>query len=961
MKSFLNHIVLDIDSDRLKSLKDECFVFPTRRACLHFTNLLSQRFADQAFISPTVISIEEFVELHARGLVVANELSLLFKLFAIYKQVEPGTTFDNFYAWGQTLLKDFDELDRYLVDTTLLYKNLQDIDDIEATFGPNEEVINAVKQFQQIIDVSADSDLYQKFMANWLTVGKVLPLFRESLGKEGLAYKGMCYRQVAEELQTGHLTLPYRQVIFAGFNALSKSEEQIFDALLGKNLATLYFDADRYYLDSEIEEAGNFLRQLYKKWRSEKIHWVITDGFAESKNLSIRGMGQRVAQAKQAASIIQNQQYTGSNTAVIMADESLLFPVLYAIPPQANDLNITMGYPVASAGQGNLILAYFRYQATIPGGNRNSQNPVFDLPSFKQLIRQSILQDIVPGELDQLTKRKSAWLPWQKIQEKLAGAKGLAGEILAHLLTPAENADQALRSSAEAILKLHLLAKEPGPGHGLLHEQLVATAVQYLQGLATMLNQAGVKVDFNILERLVKESIKQLKVPFAGEPLVGLQLMGFLETRTLDFENIIVLSVNENLLPSQSAAKTYLPFGIRKAFGLPTFIEHNSIYAYHFFRLLQRAKNITLLYNAELAFDGSGEKSRFILQLINKFGHPAGPVNLSHNVVVTPLDAEPDLQPTIVVEKNGRVLEELADHKRIYEQSRALSPTALINYIECSLKYYFSRVLKIRQPDEDSPNIDAKVFGNILHEVMERVYEPFVGISLAAEKIEDMLKTNLPAALDAVFSEYQQYNLETSEVSFTRHVIADLASRILQNDSKDAPLTIIDLESKGEAVLYKIQLEDGSTIQLGGKIDRLDQIENDGDPITRVLDYKTGIFELKKAHYYNKVRPVGEYIDAYFSDPKYKSGFQTYFYALLHKKARPNVAVTGGIYDIKNINRGIEYLRQQCAELPDDILNEFELQLKLLLSELFNPDIPFEQTEDTKRCLYCDFKRICKR
>ena len=418
MTAFLEHIVNDLEVDNSIALKDKCFVFPSRRACVYFNNLLLTKFKDKVLWAPTVVSIEEFVQLHTPELTVVDEIRLLFKLYELYKQELPGITFDTFYGWGQTLLKDFDEIDRYLINANLLYKNLQEIDNIETTFDPDEEILNAVKGFQEVIAASEDAKLYKEFSLTWTLVGKIYGDFKASLLKDGWAYNGLCYRSLAEKLKNDSIDLPYQQVVFAGFNALSKAEQQIFESLLSNDLAMVYFDADRFYLDNEKQEAGYFLRKMKKLWRNNsKVKWIITNGFEAQKTINIIGVSQKTAQARAAA---EKLNPADSQTAIVLADESLLLPVLYAVPAFEGRLNITMGYPISSSSTGNLIKSFLKYQASVSiGANKKA---FFNLEAFKELVDQPTVKQILPDELVMLTQSKSRFMSAQLISEKIGRA-----------------------------------------------------------------------------------------------------------------------------------------------------------------------------------------------------------------------------------------------------------------------------------------------------------------------------------------------------------------------------------------------------------------------------------------------------------------------------------------------------------------------------------------------------------
>jgi len=952
VKPFLQYIIDDLGAAESASLKDKCFVFPSRRATVYFTDLLKHKFQDKVFWAPQVLSIEDFILQNTPELVVVDEIGLIFKLFNIYKKEVSHLDFDSFYSWGQTLLKDFDEIDRYLVDANLLYKNLQEVENIEEAFGPGEEVIQAIKGFKEVIITATEGTLAKHFIETWTTVGKVYHRFKEALLSNGEAYNGLCYRMLAEGLQGGNITLAYEEIVFAGFNALSTAEEQIIDSLLDIGQANVYLDADKYYLDDENQEAGYFMRKMQRHWRKNgRVKWVINDGFSHPKSIKLIGVAQKTAQGKAAASCIKE---TGSQTAIALADESLLMPVLYALPEQDSELNITMGYPVAETAQANLLKAFIKYHASVSVTKQGKE--YFSLETYGDLITQPALKFLIPDAMTKLTDSKSRYISWDTIQVGIKEADSENIALLSQLFKPTTDVLRSLETLSRSLLDLSMLTREDDLG-GLLREQIISTLVKYLQELENAISELNLKISFTTLEHLINESLQQLSTPFNGEPLANLQIMGFLETRALDFENLVIISANEDILPATGGSKTYIPFGIRKAFKLPTLLEHNNIYAYHFFRSLQRGKNISIIYSTQLSITGSGEKSRFILQLIDRFLGQNTPVTIEQVTSTLPIPIHHQKE-ALIVNKTGGVLEQLTRHFDAISQDRPLSPTSLVDYLTCSLKYYLARVVGIREPDERSPEIDARVFGNLLHEVLETAYTPFIGKKINKNELKFLIKHDLAGLVNNTFTGYAQ---ENGDVAFTHHVVHYLAKRILRNDLEDTPIKIIDLESRQNPLCYNLPLRDGTTIPLGGKIDRIDQITIDGQEVKRVLDYKTGSFKLGGKLQNRKELATEDYIDVYFNDPQYKSGFQIYFYTLIHHRLFPLQPITGGIISIKNLNRGIAYLRQEKQALAEDIIIEFEKRLLELIEEIRNPNIPFQQTEDSKRCSYCEFKTICNR
>ncbi len=951
MKPFLQHIIDDLKPAGPGQLRDMCFVFPTRRAGVYFRDLLRQAWPHTVYWEPAVLSIEEFVELHgANGAVVVDELRLLVTLFTIYRELDPDyDDFTTFYAWGQTLLNDFDELDRHLIEAGKLYANLRELAEVEAAFEPSEEQQQALRAFQEMIgeSVKEKSSLYQDFAAMWQTVGQVYGRLQEVLRANGWAYTGMCYRQLATALLEEGGRLPYSRVVFAGFNAMARAEEVIIDSLLQAGKAQVYFDADAYYLHDDNQEAGTFLRRWHKKWRNHpQVHWVVTRGFETAKEIEIVGVSQQVAMARAAAALAAGE----GRPALVLADEQLLLPLLYALPHTDEALNITMGYPLSATATGMLLRAAIRYQAACR--TTASGDHLVEVAALAALIGQPALATLDSQCLEELTRVTTRFLSWSRIEEKLLYYQEEARNTWLVLLQPGRDTSGWLTDMARLLADLYHMRKEQAQPATLLEAPVTATAVRFLQQLqATLATLPGRKPDMKMLEKVMSETLRQLKVPFAGEPLAPRQVMGFLETRALDFEEIALLAVNEDILPAARSHKTFIPFGIRKAFGLPTFLEHNAIYAYHFFRLLQRAARITIFYNTQLSVLGRGEQSRFIQQLVHRLGADKSSVKLRQKLLVPDTPAIANAMD-ITIEKNEQVQQQLTTFLDKFTSEKPLSPTTLIDYINCPLQFYYARVLGIREPDETGPEIDQRVLGNLLHRLLEEAYKPWLGKTVEKAAIDRLLKSELSVLLEKVFGDYDHND---PAVEFNKRVVNHLARQMLAHDKQAAPFEILDLESVRQQPLHEINLPDGRTIPVGGKIDRLDRLTQAG--LVRIIDYKTGKADLPVA----KGLPEEDEIRQYFTDINYKSGFQLYYYAWIYHRQHPDEPLTAGIYGVHQLSAGLAYLRQTAGPLPASLLDEFEKQLQQMLCELLDPAVPFVQTDEEKRCSYCTYKTICSR
>lgn len=944
MKTFIDTIIDEISPTDLADLKTSCYVFPSKRACLHFSSALKDRFSKEVFFSPDVLSIEDFVVGQSKGLALGTELSLLLELYSCYKGVRTDLTFDSFYGWGRILLNDFDEIDRYLVEANVLYTNLQSLQDIQQAFGPDESVIKALKVFHGIIGKS-ESEITRVFKETWTTAGQVYPTLVERLSHKGLAYPGMCYRRLSEGLRLSKIKIDYSQINFCGFNALTISEKTIITHLLENDQARVYLDVDSYYMNNPQQEAGNFMRQLQQEWKkyAPRVRWITSNTIVNS-HVNLVSTGDRIAQANVAAELVKDDQ----NTAIVLADESLLKPLLYSLPCDMGSFNVTMGYSIKESLYSSLITSVINFRRMV---RSSGQGLYVEKNATIQLVEHPLVKGLIPGPVFDLVQTTSAWISYSWLHKAIGD-----DDLLKNLLATETRADFIITSLINVVLSLHsqyIANEKPEAG---LNEQLVYTLVRYLYDLRLSLKEES-SINPETLLSIITQEFASLRARLEGEPLAGLQIMGFLETRALDFKNIILLSLNEDILPRSNPAASFIPFALRKAFGLPTFIEQNGIYAYHFFRLLQRSKNIHLVYNTQLSIDGSGEMSRFLLQL--KHYLPDKQVHEYYARLEGKL--VPASLPPIRIKKTRSVIDELQGYFNSQNSGKSITPTVLVDYIHCPLKFYLSRIKKIKPPEEPGKGLDAREVGNLFHSIIHKLYAPYIGKKLTYDNFRAIMEDTLADQVDLSFQNTIGQSPLNGEETFTKQVIAHILDQIIKADRQDSPIEIIDLESSQNKWTYSLDLQQGTNVQLGGIIDRVDRIQVTDGPLTRIIDYKTGRVEMAKTSKNRKPLNSAEYIAQYFEEPELKSGFQLLFYGLLFRKNNPGDELTLGIYSARSLSQGLQYLTGVPQPLPVDWLIEFEEQLRHILVEIVDPTTDFYQTEKVERCRYCEFKGICGR
>ena len=947
MKTFLEHIADDIELKSPDEMRDLCFVFPTKRASLYFRSLLADKFSGKVFWGPSILSIEEFINACSTQ-VPSDEITLVLELFTVYKKHDPEVVLDKFFNWGQILLKDFDEADRYMVNTDKLYRNIREYQELEVLFGDNEETKNAMEAFNKVVQVQDKTQLMAMFIKTWGIISKVQHNFQEHLAKKGLAYQGFLYRKLAEDLKAGRVT-PYKQVILCGFNALSASEEVIFDALLINGKGKVYWDTSEFYIN-DADDAGKFLKRYKKKWKQKESIWINTDVSLEEKQIHIIGTPELVGQGKLAANELEkitSDKINEVRTAIVLGDEKLLFPVLYAFPENIESINVTMGYPLNSTSWYSLAESF----VSLWKENQDSKNDyVFNRKELLIFLGNPLIKALYEGKKDRLLEIqeiKRSRLRMSEIQPFLKN------KLIETALRSEKSGMSVLQNLQDLLIKISLILTR---GEKSMEEEFTYHLVKNLVRLRETLDSNSLNPQPELLLKLIREIMISVRIPFSGEPLKGVQLMGFLETRALDFDNLFVLSLNEGIIPSGKTKTTYIPYAIRKAFKMPTFEELDAIYSYHFKRLLQRGKKIFLFYNTEVAVDGSGEKSRFLRQ-IKKELKPFENITI-HERIISPVISSRKDYPIIKIPKTREILTDMNQFVvNGNEKPRRLSPTTLTTYIECSLRFYFKHVARMPELEEFNEDMDPREFGNIVHNALEKIYKPWEGREINSGEIKGILSGSIISEKVAEAYAENKYSVEKElegKNLLNRDIIEKVIEKALEQDALEAPIKIISLET--DSLNKELELG-GRKVYIGGNLDRLDYL-----PLKntfRIIDYKTGKVDLlprTKRQHHN----FDEYLEDYFTNSKYKSGFQAYYYAYLFYKSRPGENVTAGIFGLKSVNQGIQYLRNGTTIDPK-LLDVYESRLENLISEIFNEEIPFVETDDHKKCEYCSYRSICRK
>lgn len=939
MQTFIDQLADEVLKKHQSGLKEICIVFPTRRAGLFFKRSLSGKISNPTW-SPTIFSIQDFI-LKSFKKQIPDSLTLIFELFEAYKQFFPTEDFARFYPWGELMLKDFDDIDKYLVDASKVFTTVTDLHQIDQEFALDEEDTERLRLFWKNFFDRDPSLLRNEFMNTWRHLHEIYADFRKNLEAKGIAYEGMAYRDLASNPEAAFKedNADFSHIIFAGFYALTPAEKAVIEFLVNSGKANMYWDADVYYTDDPAQEAGKFFRN--NTLTGNSFFWKQEHFKTIKKEIEFAAVPLMVGQAKYAgnllSSLMKEQGFQSEKTAVVLPDEKLLFPVLYSLPEDLEHVNVTMGYPLKQSPLYNLFESLMNLQ-------RNSRlekegEVTFFFRDVLNVINHPYLRLIADKQI-------RAWL--SKLEQNFIRIPGamLANkngpEIFRILFT--ELADvKSIFEWLKNILRLILhVIKEQDFRFHRIESEFIYHFYTNLRRLEDILKDNTIVDDIEMFWRIFREIISTVKIPFTGEPLQGLQVMGFLETRVLDFDNVIILSVNEDVLPSGGNSPSFIPFNIRKAFGLPTFEEQHAVSAFHFYRLLQRAKRIYLIHNSESKALTSGERSRFMLQIEHELltKYPDA-IHITKKVISTRAisnKAEP-----ISIKKTPAVLKELqrfvasgANHP-----SNALSASGLMSYINCSLRFYFHYVAGLRELEETEENMEAATFGKVLHKAMYLLYKD---VRVIDEKSLSKVKEKINDCIDeAIHQEFVSINQLEGKNILLRNIIHELIVRILESERKYMPVNLMQLEKD---VSNLFTFDNDKTVKLYGIIDRVDE----KNEILRIVDYKTG----------RVIEKNPDSMDDLFKDPAYKEQFQATYYAYLTDKLIPGKQIKSGLLVMRDMREGVKLLNNEEV-FTEERFKQFELLLATLLKEIFSEEFTFSQTEDISRCEYCPFISICNR
>ncbi len=954
---FLYRVASDLLNRFGNELQDVAIVFNNKRPQLFLKKYLSE-ISGKPIWSPHFYTIQQFFA-QSTPQVCASQLKQFFVLFSEYNLLlrsegKETVSADVFYPLAEIIVSDFSQIDYYLADPAKVFNLIGSIAELQHQF-PNfdEEQLEFMRSFWASFSDEKQSKIQEKFIEMWHRMPVLYKKFHDKLAGQNLVSSAKMYRNLAEGRSPNQeFVRQFSHVAFVGFNALSKAEELLFKNWQNEGLCSFYFDSDEHYYADKKQEAGHFIRRNIDTV-GLKNEFQFSEARINDPNKEftiVQALG-NVAQGKLLTRLLaENSSSTDSDTrAIILADEGLLLPVLQTVAD--DNLNITMGYPFGQSAVFGLCDLWLNIHEEIVSGDEltlaYSQVLTF---IFNPLIN---LDDDLRNDIHRKITRE------KKSRFELKDLRGLG--------KAAELTFSLYKSPSEAIRNfgsLLLIISEEIEGLRKLDSLLITEAIKTLNILSDNFEELNASPTVSEMEarfvfRTIRRALTGLSVPFDGEPLSGLQVMGLLESRCLDFDELIVLGMNEGVLPKVSITPSFIPDNVRRAFGLPVLENQNSIFSYFFYRLLHCARKVTLVYNGITDEKSTGEESRFIKQL--RFETQCR----FHHVVQQNQSVENYSEQAIIVEKKGIVLERL--YKYLQRNSevkydKKISASAFTEYVNCPLKFFYSRIAGLREPEDLPDQIGSNLVGTMLHSVMESFYRSSVGSEVTADFIKAQ-ERKLPAmCLSALATELNidQGNPLAKQDALQQivvKVIEQYALKILRHDASLAPFTIIELENKDSYTpLFNIQVSGKQEeVRLLGIIDRVDQL----DGKLRIVDYKTGKDQLKYRDF-----------DALFDDEgkgQNKALIQTLFYTFVYERSRSVKGVEPHLYTVKDLKNGTLFSekRRDGLKLSDQNLeyfkDQFEQKLGEKLNEMFDETVPFVQTTNLEICKYCPFKKICQR
>lgn len=947
----------------LKQLASKCYkiygtksdtltiVFPNKRAGLFFRKYLSELIRKPIW-SPVILSIEEFIISFSKKQ-LANQTRLLFALYTIYKsKIKKSESFENFYPWGEMILNDFNDIDNNLINPERIFKIIKSQKELDdAFYYLSDDDQKTIQSFWANF-LPKPTKTQTDFLRTWEILNVLYQDFNNLLATKEISYKGRLYRELSESIQSNKFEVEEKPLWFAGFNALTKTEEYIIKYFVSNKNADIFWDINTYYIDNEIQEAGFFFRKHLKdkvfsksiKRDRNRINSIEKTDKVISIHSVALSMGQVKAVGEKLATLSKKRNFSPEKTVVVLPDQNLLLPMLNSIPESIEQVNVTMGYLIKNANYFTFIQNLLEL---IASAIQDEEHQCFKSKTVLSLLAHPVYQTIFNHSTTNFTK---------EIIEKnknLLHSDELKSALfeLFKLIQYAGESDKLLNALSE------LLQNITASNLTTLDKAIIFELNNIIMSIEQAANEFDLKMDIKSLAQLFTR-LGDTKVPFSGDPLLGLQIMGTLETRHLDFDHIFILSMNENIWPKNTSNNSFIPYNIRKVFDLPVVEHQDAIQSYLFYRLLHHAGTVDIYYNNVSEFNHSGELSRYVrqIQLESK-------LKIKQYAIFNAITSK--TSKPIVIEKSNEILKKLADYylkpekhekHKDDKKDKRLSPSALNIFLDCKLKFYFKYLEKIKEKKELNELLVPTEFGNLFHRCMESFYQ-----SIIDENKNNLIKeSDLKSINKRLKRTIKDENIaDSGQQLIALQVIEKFATQIIKNDKEYAPFKICALET-GENNNYILDMPINingkeKIVGLSGKIDRIDKKGN----TVRILDYKSGGDDRK----FPSIKSLFDRED----NKRNKAAMQVLLYCLIYQQnnANPDEILVPGIFNSKDLfsnNFDVKIIKEKTIITDfSQVKQAYEEELKVLLEDIFDPLSPFVQTKDLKKCEYCPYSQICMR
>ena len=937
--AFITEIASYIKENYDLSKESLTIIFPNKRAALKLrTELINSKFENNIWL-PQILSIQEAM-CSWSGLQLLDNIDIIFELIKIVNKAEKIFSND-IYGLASQMLKDFDEIDQYAVDAKSLFQNTKDAKEIDLQFLNEDYVID------------------RKHIEFFASLNEYYESLRKVLLENKSGYYGLITRHIYDsDIDNLRKMVGNRKIIFAGFNAMTKTEEGIIVRLIQENIATLLWDLDEYYFNDSRQEAGIFAREFFernKHIQSIKRNFIGNKLVTDKKNIDIIGASGAVIQTNALQLELHNESKDNDNEVIVLSDESMLIPVLNCIPSgKSEEMQVTMGFPYSTSILNQFLQHLFVFQKNI----RNNNKGIY-FWSLVRLLNSELIKIIfTKEELKHLFNWKNENIKKSAYYISTEDFKSLKEHHDIYdffcLISKKWNSNTDCISSIKSLLKAIYKKVKINDKTNFISNQ-ISVAGRIINKIEKLLNKYEDIIQIADIENLYRQSSSEMTINLNGD-YGGLQIMGLLETRNLDFKTVHILSVNEGILPQSKNASSLIPFDLRKHYGLPTYNNKQAVYAYHFYRLLQNAENIKIYYNTLADGMGEGESSRFIKQIIHEMPSKNPNANIKEKIYKSPSNKNKEIEK-IEAKKTDEVYDKIIKKLSFVSEDKksGLSPTSISCYLKCPLKFYLKYIEKI---NDDIPQelIQSNVIGTIIHAALENLYKYFGSDDITLEKYQEIYDKHFNDALKKALTDNNFPNgLPHSGFNYLSSKMMDkMIENFIKQEIKflkaNKTMKIIGLEENLFASIYVP--EHKTNVNLTGNADRIDQVGN----TIRIIDYKSGSVNdsdvvMKKN--VNELKDLSE------------KSLQLLIYKYLYKKAHNDIAaddIEPGIIGLRKISKGIFSLSNNSSLfIGENLTEDFESKLSAIYNEILDKDIPFKQTEDENKCLNCSFVDICKR